>query len=524
MTAKAVSPAIPPRSLRDGLGLSPAQARIARTRLGAFASILAVLTLTGSLGLWALFPIESRLLERNQLVFLAELGVALDAGMMFLVWGTRWNHDLIIRVGWAYQLLRCLTLSLSPMPADGPAMLTWASITIVAFPILLPMVRPWSILTTVTSAMMPPGALWLVSQINPGSLAASDLVMSAYTSCVVLAMALLIGDAVNRIGASRDTLVGGYRLLERVGVGGMGEVWSAKHRFLARSAAIKLIPQRPDDSARAKQKALRRFRREAQVTAQLSSPHTVQVFDYGTTDAGLYYYVMEYLDGFDLQELVRRFGPLSSARALYIMRQVCDSIGEAHENGLIHRDLKPSNLFVVRRGLRADFVKVLDFGLVGLGDRLRTETYDGKITAAGMMTGTPAYMSPEMALGNRVDGRADLYSLGCVFYFLLTGKLLYPGLSAVQMALAHAHDPPPHPSDANPTVDPVLETIIMRLLAKNPAERPQSAQQLVRLLDRVRFDEPWSDEDALEWWQENKPRGTGLMQDAVRRDEAISEG
>jgi serine/threonine-protein kinase len=273
-----------------------------------------------------------------------------------------------------------------------------------------------------------------------------------------------------------------------------------------------------DDSRRSKAKILRRFRREAQVTAQLTSPHTVQIFDYGVSDVGMYFYVMELLDGFDLQALIKKFGPISSARAIYLVRQICDSLGEAHQRGLIHRDLKPSNLFIVRRGLHGDFVKVLDFGLVGLGDRLRSDTYDGKITAAGMMTGTPAYMSPEMALGAKVDARADLYSLGCVLYYLVTGQLLYPGLSAVQMALAHAHDPAPRAADSGIDVEPEVEQILSLLLAKDPERRPQSAEQLLRLLNRIELTPGWTADDADAWWQEHKPLPNDSMQLAVRRD------
>jgi len=507
----------------EGLALSPAIAQMARQRLGALASILAGITLFGTLTPWVLFPSQSELVGRSVPVYMAQGGVALDAILMFLIWGTKWSDSRLLQIGFVYQVLRAATLSLSPLPEVGPPLLTWTALLVAVFPLLLPPVPIWTRAASLLSALTPPLSLWVILRFRPGSLDTVELVRPAVASFFSVLLALLSADVMRRFGLGASRHIGSYNLLERIGVGGMGEVWRAEHRFLSRPAAIKLIPRREKDTIRSQQKALRRFRREAQVTAHLTSPHTVQVFDYGITDAGVYYYVMEHLDGFDLQELVRRYGPLSSARTLFLLRQICDSIGEAHNAGLIHRDLKPSNLFVVRRGLRADFVKVLDFGLVGLGQPPRLDTFDGKITAAGMMTGTPAYTSPEMVMGAEVDPRADLYSLGCVLFYLVTGRLLFPGLGAAQMALAHAHEMPPKPSECTDRpVAPDLEHIILLLLEKDPAKRPQSAEQLNRLLDRIDVGKEWSDVMAEDWWNENKPVDNDFMREAVRRDSELS--
>src|SRR4051812_12095486 len=213
----------------------------------------------------------------------------------------------------------------------------------------------------------------------------------------------------------------------------MGSVYRATHRMLARPAAIKLI--RPEvlssQDPRSADLAVARFRREAEAAAKLRSPHTVELYDFGETEDGTLYFVMELLEGMDLEGLVRKEGPLPQKRVIHILRQVCESLEEAHVSGLVHRDIKPANIHVGRVGLRHDFVKVLDFGLVkSLAGPL---IEDSMATASGLTPGTPAYMAPEMALGETVDGRADLYALGCVAYYLLTGRLVFEATTGLQL-------------------------------------------------------------------------------------------
>jgi serine/threonine-protein kinase len=301
--------------------------------------------------------------------------------------------------------------------------------------------------------------------------------------------------------------MGSYELLERIGKGGMGEVWRARHRMLTRVAAIKLI--RPEalllEGEENAQVLLHRFEREARFTAALRSPHTVALYDYGTTEEGSFYYVMELLDGLDLETLVQRFGPLPAGRVIYLLSQAASSLLEAHLNGLVHRDIKPRNIFACRMGTEHDFIKVLDFGLVKLSATERTQTY---LTREGVTTGTPAYMAPEIALCRRdIDGRADLYSLGCVGYWLLTGHLVFEADSAMAMAMAHVQKQPVPPSlRTGIEVPGSLERVILRCLEKDPARRPETARELLDLLAECNDIEPWTQRDAERWWAAHAPQ------------------
>jgi serine/threonine-protein kinase len=317
--------------------------------------------------------------------------------------------------------------------------------------------------------------------------------------------------------------LGQYVLEEKIGGGGMGEVWRARHRLLIRPAAIKLIrPQMSGDP----ELLLRRFEREARATAALKSPHTVQLYDFGATEDGRLYYVMELLDGLDLDTLVRQYGPLPAERVVHILRQVCSSLQDAHGNGLVHRDIKPANVVVSRAGTTFDFAKVLDFGLVKLDTARKAE--DDAVTAgrrgsgaagrwavqsdrgshtAGGTAGTPAFMAPEVVLGVAdTDHRVDLYALGCVGYWLLTGKLIFEGRSAVEVMFHHAHTPPPKPSTRSELPIPApLEDLLMECLEKDPAGRPTSAEAVSTRLDAVSLESAWTVERAERWWAMHRP-------------------
>ena len=313
--------------------------------------------------------------------------------------------------------------------------------------------------------------------------------------------------------------MGLYELKEKIGAGGMGEVWLAKHRMLARPAALKLI--RPDrlgngDSDRARH-ALRRFEREAQATASLRSPHTVELYDFGATSDGVFYYVMEYLDGLDLDTLVKRYGPIPPERTNYLLRQVCESLGDAHNNGLIHRDIKPGNIYVCRMGLNYDFVKVLDFGLVKTARGSGSTESSTQLTVEGMTTGTPAYMAPELALGEgKVDARTDLYALGGVGYWLLTGQLVFEQESPMAMVVDHVKTEPVPPSQRTELEIPQeLDEIILRCLEKDPAKRFQTAMGLEAALAACASPNGWDAKRAEKWWQLHLPtpeRGSSLTE------------
>lgn len=295
--------------------------------------------------------------------------------------------------------------------------------------------------------------------------------------------------------------IGSYSLIEQLGAGGMGEVWLARHRLLARPAAVKVVR---DAAGGLERDSLRqRFAREAQATAELQSPHTVQLFDFGVTETGSYYYVMERLHGLDLQRLVERHGPLPAERVVHLLRQACLSLAEAHDLQLVHRDIKPANLFVCRLGTEYDFLKVLDFGVVSRhGQEAMTA-----ITAAGVVLGTPAFLAPELVGSNvAVDGRADLYSLGCVAYYLLTGRPPFEARDARSMIAQHAHTPPTPPSTATSQPIPgALDTLVLECLAKDPALRPASAHALREWLECVPLAIPWDQRRAREWWERHLP-------------------
>ena len=326
---------------------------------------------------------------------------------------------------------------------------------------------------------------------------------------LVVVMAYGGARVVYALGAevSRARELGSYRLVERLGEGGMGEVWKAQHRLLARPAAIKLI--RPaiaaDGRSGISEDARRRFEREAQVIARLRSPHTVDLFDFGVAGDGGFYYVMELLEGLDAETLVRRTGPVPAARAIYLLRQVCHSLSEAESCGLVHRDIKPANIFLCHYGEEFDFVKVLDFGIV-------KPTHDTAETGVALtkelsVHGTPAYIAPEQALGAiDIDGRADIYATGCVAYWLLTGQLVFDAPTPMALLLHHAQTPPAPPSTRTELPIPdALDRLVLSCLAKDRALRPQSARELSRLLTEIDGAGDWTEDMAREWWKTHWP-------------------
>jgi serine/threonine-protein kinase len=297
------------------------------------------------------------------------------------------------------------------------------------------------------------------------------------------------------LDVSRARLLGAYQLDSRLGAGGMGEVWRASHRMLARPAAVKLIaPRHLGDDTHA---VLTRFEQEAQATALLRSPHTVEVYDFGLSSDGSFYYVMELLDGLDLQKLVDTHGPIPASRVVYILRQVCHSIGEAHAAGMVHRDIKPANIFVCRYGSDFDFVKVLDFGLV----KTQKLVEDAAVTQKGQFIGTPAFFAPEMALDSEIDGRADIYSLGCVAYWLLTGSFVFEADNPMALAAKHLREEPAPPSKRTGIEIPTdLEEVVLDCLRKNPVDRPSSAEELANRLSDCAV-VAWTNQDSHRWWQ-----------------------
>ncbi|MCA9264320.1 MAG: serine/threonine protein kinase, partial [Planctomycetales bacterium] len=289
--------------------------------------------------------------------------------------------------------------------------------------------------------------------------------------------------------------LGQYQLRKPLGAGGMGEVYLAEHVMLKRPCALKLVrPERAGDP-----ETLARFEREVQSTAKLSHWNTVDVFDYGRADDGTFYYVMEYLPGMNLEQLIRMTGRMSAERVIYLITQVCEALSEAHELGLIHRDIKPANVFAARRGGHYDVAKLLDFGLV----RPTIQTTDLSLTQEGVVTGSPLYIPPEQAIGDTPDARSDIYSLGAVIYYLLTERPPFWDENPMKVLLAHARDVPPSPREFVAELPVDLEHIILRCLEKAPSHRFQSADELRDALLACTSAGDWNRELAQRWWHEN---------------------
>jgi serine/threonine-protein kinase len=292
--------------------------------------------------------------------------------------------------------------------------------------------------------------------------------------------------------------LGQYHLRRQLGAGGMGEVYLAEHVLLKRPCAVKLI----QPACASNPRTLERFEREVRLTAALSHPNIVEIYDYGRADDGSYYYVMEYLDGLSLAELVERHGVLPPGRVVYLLRQVCGALCEAHAAGLTHRDIKPSNIFAARRGGTRDVAKLLDFGLV----LSRTGSDAAHLTGEGHVLGTPLYMSPEqIRRGRDLDGRSDLYSLRAVAYYLLTGRPPFDGEGGIGLLIAHARDPVVPPSHARADVPDDLERVVLRCLAKDPAERFPDAGGLQQALAECACAADWDRERAARWWSDVDP-------------------
>ncbi|MEC8506230.1 MAG: serine/threonine protein kinase [Planctomycetota bacterium] len=295
--------------------------------------------------------------------------------------------------------------------------------------------------------------------------------------------------------------LGQYKLEEKLGAGAMGVVYKAYHAMLRRPTAVKLL-----DIDRVNETSISRFEREVQITCQLNHPNTVAIFDFGRTPEGIFYYAMEYLDGIDLQTLIEQYGPQEEKRVIHILQQICGSLYEAHKQGLVHRDIKPANTMLNRRGFEPDVVKVLDFGLVKALDEER----HANSTSAGSLTGTPQYMSPESIQNpTSVDARADIYAVGAVGYYLLTGKPVFPEKSVVELCNMHVNEVPQPPSERlGKPVSKELEHALMSCLEKSRAKRPQTARDLADLLSKSPEASLWSTEDADRWWSQHE-RGPG---------------
>jgi len=418
----------------------------------------------------------------------------------------------ILDLGLLYLVLMALALGL--IVHSGPIVATsriapqisWTGAIVLTFAAIVPSTRPKIFIAGLIAVSMNPLAMLLARAQGHWDFGPpTNALLMHYPDYLLVGVAVVISHVVTmlRRQVAKAREMGSYQLGELLGSGGMGEVYKASHRMLARAAAIKLI--RPEvlgsaDPAVAT-RAIARFRREADAAAHLRSPHTVDLYDFGVTEDQTLYLVMELLDGMDLESLVHKHGPMPAARVVHVLRQVCDSLEEAHARGLVHRDIKPANIHLGRVGCRDDFAKVLDFGLV---KAVSAGPESSLVTIDGGIVGTPAYMAPEVTLGGAIDGRGDLYALGCVAYYLLTGEQVFIGDTVVKQISQHVHAVPVPPSQLTKLPVPAeLEQLVLACLAKNPADRPQTARQLAQSLDGIEG-MTWSEEEAARWWREHE--------------------
>ena len=517
MTLRIRKKSAPPSGAPTGTASAPRSGALRPDLLAAGARRVATVALLGA-GASVVFAIVDRMVTPWDprsgvavLWLLAVLGsVGLSLSVAWIAYREMLSPEKLLDLGLLYEVVEALflgimfhsvTLRPDVMPRGWSAVAVW----ILAYPLIVPNTRAKTAVATVAAALMDPAALALNVAVGQQAPRISTAILMFLPTAVAAAVALLVSRIVFELAeaAGKGQEMGSYRLEELLGRGGMGEVWRASHRLLARQAAVKLI--RLDASSDSRE-LLGRFEREARATAGLRSPHTVDVYDYGTTEDGTFYYVMELLEGFDLETLIHRFGRLPPERALYLLEQACHSLAEAHEGGLIHRDVKPANIYVCRYGLDWDFVKLLDFGLV------KNPVADARapVTMTGVIAGTPGYMSPEMGLGSPdVDWRSDIYSLGCVAYWLLTGRRVFEEGTSLQILMDHVQKSPTAPSQwVEGGLPPELDRIVLACLEKDPANRPQTAHELADRLRAIRTADRWSEERARHWWlaHGNAPR------------------
>jgi len=439
------------------------------------------------------------------------LGIFLSSSLLALASVSRLRDRTVLVAAMVGEVLLCALISVAVLWAGylrthQLATLTWVVPIIILFPLLVPL-RPRTalVLSFLCASTMPLGLLALVMA-GRVSARLGDFIGLGMSGAV----AVSIGSISSRViyGAHRQVAaarkVGSYELLERLSQGGMGEVWKARHQFLARPAAVKqILPEQLQGDAEARDTVVQRFTREAQVTALLRSPHTVELFDFGISADGTLYYAMELLEGLNAEHFVYQHGPIEPRRAAYWLQQVCHSLAEAHARDLIHRDIKPSNLFVCHYGRDLDFIKVLDFGLT----RPLSRT-DPRLTSANAVLGTPGYMAPEQIFGQDTGPRTDLYALGCVAYWLVAGVKPFEGQEVGDMMRSHALEAPPPPSRKSGRAIPErFEALIMSCLSKDAEGRPHDADALGRDLETCFCADPWTVGDAREWWETRDEKG-----------------
>jgi serine/threonine-protein kinase len=381
--------------------------------------------------------------------------------------------------------------------------------SIVLYGVLIPNTRRRSLIGAGLLGLVPVVATTLAAALNPAVRPALPEILPVSVVPLFMAGVIAVFSASRQNALQRQAFeaireakqLGAYTLKKKLGAGGMGEVWLAEHRLLKRPCAIKFIrtelAANPDTA--------RRFEREVRAMTALTHFNTVRIFDYGSSADGSFYYVMEHLDGPALDDLMKSRGPLAPGRAVYLLRQLCGALAEAHGAGMVHRDLKPANILVAALGGQRDVAKLLDFGLVQ--DLGATES-DDRITRAGTVLGTPSYMCPEQAAGEPVDPRGDIYSLGAVAFFMLTGRAPFEASTVGKLLAAHLTQPAPHLSTIRSDVPADLAAVVAKCLAKDPKDRFQSATEMEAALAKCTCSADWSAAEAAKWWSSTAAPGS----------------
>ncbi len=511
-------PGDPARDTRSGFGLPPDLLAKSRRRV----ETVAWLVLLGA-GLDAVSLVGNVIASRsgsadpppNSLWVISSIASLVLSAVLILAARSRRVRDTSL-LGWAlvFEVALCFGISVSNpygfwLDHGALPVLTWVTPLMILFPLIVPCPPRRTLVTATLAAATAPLGLFVLEAAGRIDADADAYFSIAFSPLLGIAIAYYGSRVVYSLGleVAAARRLGSYRLERLLGRGGMGEVWLARHGLLARPAAVKLV--RPEllggNGTAADSPVLQRFEREAQVTAAMRSPHTIQLYDYGIAADGTLYYVMELLDGFTAEALVSRFGPVPAERAVHLLRQICHSLAEAHEAGLIHRDIKPANVYVCRYGREVDFVKVLDFGLVKTAADPAGAAPG--LTAENVVCGTPAFMAPEQAMGaDRGDARSDLYAVGCVGYWLLTGQPVFAGTTAMELLVHHARTAPAAPSTRTEMPVPAaLDAAILACLEKAPARRPGSALELARRLEACLDGAPWTEERAAAWWEAHHP-------------------
>ena len=471
--------------------------------------VVSVIAIAGATGAFVLGPAAGAQGNLYYVACIVNVVTGLAGVALSYLWRERPGRIQWFAVAWLVIQLSMVELAQQFLPLsegrDGPTAM------LLLFVLIVPLVPNFFLAVALPACTFATAVALLGSEYSSIPLPPNFLPQHAFQFLASILIGYFASRAVHNLGQKIEEAreLGSYRLGERLGAGGMGEVWRAEHRLLARPAAIKIIHPRSAGAAdsTSAETLVKRFEREAKATSLLTSPHTVEIYDFGRTAEGDFYYVMELLKGIDLERLVRSHGPMKPARVIHFLRQACESLDEAHHAGLVHRDIKPANMIACLQGRRHDFLKILDFGLVKPAGG---ENGDARLTADTAVAGTPAYIAPEMAMGGEaVDSRADLYGLGCVAYWLLTGKLVFEAERPLDLLIKHAKEEPEPPSTRTELeIPPALEAIIMRCLRKSPGKRFPGAAELDKALAALELEE-WSSEQATRWWARHEP-GPGI--------------